>query len=56
MFEVVTATVNRAVDASYFLFPSSQKDGEKRNKRRDDKLVVLIHFSDVSRVPKKMVI
>ena len=54
-----TVTVNRAVDASSFLFPFSQKDGEKskrRNKRKDDKLVVLINFSDVSRVPKKMVI
>ena len=59
MFEGATATVNRAVDASYFLFPFSQKDGEKskrRNKRKDDKLVDLINFSDVSKVPKKMVI
>ena len=35
MFE--GATVNRAIDASSFLFPFSQKDGEKKQKKKQKK-------------------
>ena len=64
MFEGATITVNRAEDASSFLFPFSQKDGGKgkrkektKQKKKDDKLLVLINFPDVSTaVPKKTVI
>ena len=38
MFEGATATVNRAVDASYFLFPSSQKDGKKAKEETKEKM------------------
>ena len=37
MFEGATITVNRAEDASYFLFSFRQKDGEKKKKEENKK-------------------